>query len=518
MLVTKVSSQLQETSRVAAESVARSYTLFRWAVAFIVLITLSIVALEGWRLSRDYQNAFATAGDSATNLARAAAQHAEDAVRQVDTILVGLRERIEGDGIASMNVPRLHRLLGDQVRLLPQLHGLYVLDADGRLTVSDKDALLADASIADREYFLYHQNHPDRGLHIGPVIVSRFTRDQVIPISRRLDKPDGSFAGVFLGTVDIRYFSDYYGAFKVDDSGVFVLALRDGPVLVKRPLLDAAIGMSLAGGEVYRKRLAHDSEGLIQMTSVVDNQPRIFAYKALTDLPLVVEAGISSYSIVKGWQHDVLKTLMIMLVMLSGIGVFSYFFLQQLRSKIAMAEALQIAHAAVQDMAIRDSLTGLANRRQLDERLAEEVARAERSALPLSLVMLDVDYFKGYNDQYGHLAGDEALRRVASVIAHSLQRPGDLGARYGGEEFTLVLPDTDSEGACRVADSLLDNLRALAIEHGGSPFGYITASAGVYVAPPGTAATPLSMIKWADAALYQAKQAGRNRWCLAHES
>ena len=509
----KTSSQLLETSRVAEESVIRSYAVFRWAVAFISVIVLFIVALEGMRIVHDYRHAFAAASNSANNLTRAAAQHAQDAVSQVNSMLVGVRERVEGDGLASLDKGRITRLFTEQVGLMGQLHGLVIFNAQGHRVVSNKNNLLEDLDVSNREYFQYHKTHADRDLHLGPVIISHITGEPVIPLTRRLDNPDGSFAGVLLGALRTRYFSDYYAEFKVDAQGVFVLALRDGQVLVRRPALEGVTDISLARGEVYQNRLPYSSEGEIQMTSLVDNQPRLFGYKALDSFPLVIEVGISTDFIIKGWQRDLLKTFIIVIVMLLIIAAFSYFFLQQLRSRIVMAEALHVAHTAVQELAMRDGLTGLGNRRLLDNRLDEEVARAARSAQPLSLILLDIDYFKRFNDRYGHPEGDACLRRVADAILSSLRRPTDLAARYGGEEIAVLLANTDAAGAGIVAEEILSAIRALDIVHEDSPFARLTASAGVSVSTLIVETlTPAALIKAADEALYLAKQNGRDQW------
>jgi diguanylate cyclase (GGDEF)-like protein len=509
----KTSSQLLETSRVAEESVIRSYALFRWAVVFISVIVLFIVALEGMRIVHDYRHAFETASNSANNLTRAAAQHAQDAVSQVDSMLAGVRERVEGDGLASLDKERLTRLFTEQVGLMAQLHGLVIFDEHGHRVASNKNNLTGDLDVSAREYFRYHKSHADRGLRLGQVIISHLTGEPVIPLSRRLDKPDGSFGGVLLGALRTRYFSDYYAEFKIDAQGVFVLALRDGQVLVRRPALEGVTDISLARGEVYQNRLPYSSEGEIQMTSLVDNQPRLFGYKALNSFPLVIEVGISTDSIIRGWQRDLLKTFIIVIVMLIIIAAFSYFFLQQLRSRIVMAEALHVAHAAVQELAMRDGLTGLGNRRLLDSRLEEEVARATRSALPLGLILLDIDYFKRFNDRYGHPEGDACLRRVADAILSTLRRPSDLAARYGGEEIAILLADTDAVGAGIVAEEILTAIRGLDISHANSPFARLTASAGVSASTLiAGALTPEALIKAADEALYMAKQNGRDQW------
>jgi diguanylate cyclase len=163
-------------------------------------------------------------------------------------------------------------------------------------------------------------------------------------------------------------------------------------------------------------------------------------------------------------------------------------------------------------MALTDSLTGLANRRHLDSALKQEVGRAKRQGYPLSLIMLDVDHFKRFNDRYGHLAGDECLQDVAGVIKRALKRPADTAARYGGEEFTVLLPDTDMPGAIQVAQEILQAIVGLGIAHSDNPCAVVTASAGVSTAlATSQEMTPAGMIKAADACLYYAKHSGRNR-------
>jgi diguanylate cyclase (GGDEF)-like protein len=166
-----------------------------------------------------------------------------------------------------------------------------------------------------------------------------------------------------------------------------------------------------------------------------------------------------------------------------------------------------------------DGLTGLANRRRFDEVLDQECRRARREGAPLALIMTDVDFFKKYNDNYGHQGGDECLRRVASVLAESARRPADLAARYGGEEFAVVLPHTTEQGAATVAEALRAGVAGLNILHAGSVAApHVTLSLGVAVAEPESASmNPATLIEQADAALYEAKGAGRNCWTV-HQS
>jgi diguanylate cyclase (GGDEF)-like protein len=159
-----------------------------------------------------------------------------------------------------------------------------------------------------------------------------------------------------------------------------------------------------------------------------------------------------------------------------------------------------------------DGLTGVANRRFFGAQLAREFLRLQRLAQPLSLVMIDVDHFKAYNDHYGHLVGDECLGQLAQAIQGALHRPGDLLARYGGEEFVCLLPHTALDGAVLVAQGIVDALRALALPHAASPLGStLTVSMGVACMSPSPSNSAQQLLADADRRLYLAKNAGRDR-------
>lgn len=177
----------------------------------------------------------------------------------------------------------------------------------------------------------------------------------------------------------------------------------------------------------------------------------------------------------------------------------------------ARTAELELANSELAKRSNTDGLTGVANRRHFDEALAQEVARARRTKEPVALIMLDVDHFKKFNDQYGHLAGDHCLIRVAGVIDASVRRPGDLAARYGGEEFAIVAASCGGEDALTLAEMLRERIEQLAITHAASPAGVVTASFGVAVLVPDHSNGAAQLIAMADKALYRAKEGGRNR-------
>lgn len=168
------------------------------------------------------------------------------------------------------------------------------------------------------------------------------------------------------------------------------------------------------------------------------------------------------------------------------------------------------AHDRLKSLSVTDTLTGLYNRRKFDEELLQCWKQGGRQGTPCSLLMIDIDYFKRYNDHYGHLEGDQCLASVARVLAECAVRPRDIVARIGGEEFALLLPDTPETGAKIVAARLLESLDKLGIVHQASPLGYVSISVGVATVLPKRA----NVRDWqqaADQALYQAKHAGRNQ-------
>ncbi|GAB4347866.1 MAG: hypothetical protein Fur0042_14460 [Cyanophyceae cyanobacterium] len=196
-------------------------------------------------------------------------------------------------------------------------------------------------------------------------------------------------------------------------------------------------------------------------------------------------------------------------------------FLEQLAEQVAIAVqqaglVQRLAHTnhQLEKMANQDGLTGIANRRYFDTSLHREWHR--RPSRPLGILLGDVDAFKGYNDRYGHLAGDDCLRQVATAIARTLRRATDDVFRYGGEEFIILLPDTDLAGVIQVGRMVLEAVRSLQIDHIDSPaIPYVTLSLGGISAPPNPEQSPTDLVDWADRALFQAKEHGRNQLWVA---
>ena len=184
-----------------------------------------------------------------------------------------------------------------------------------------------------------------------------------------------------------------------------------------------------------------------------------------------------------------------------------------MRARVGTLIALKRQSDLLRELARVDALTGLANRRHFDEFLVTEWRRCTRSVTPLALILIDLDHFKGFNDHYGHQAGDTCLQEVSACLKGAFTRSHDLVARYGGEEFVCVLPETSGEGAEAKARSLESAVRALAIPHEKNAVhgGIVTISAGVAVAVPAVGDDTTALMLCADRALYMAKHAGRGQ-------
>ncbi|WP_230629904.1 diguanylate cyclase [Comamonas testosteroni] len=213
-------------------------------------------------------------------------------------------------------------------------------------------------------------------------------------------------------------------------------------------------------------------EGSFSDTSYIDGARRLYFFKTLPNLPFIIMMAKAHSDIYVVWRH---RTLLIASVMgtltLAFIGLSCDFEVQLKRKIRTEAEPAMLART--------DGLTGLSNRHKLDEILDQEWRRATRHQSTLSLLFVDIDCFKAYNDNYGHQAGDNVLATVAKCIANNIRRPGDSTARYGGEEFLVVLPDTSSDGAEFIAENIHLAICKLAVEHTESAFGHITVSIDV---------------------------------------
>jgi diguanylate cyclase (GGDEF)-like protein len=181
-----------------------------------------------------------------------------------------------------------------------------------------------------------------------------------------------------------------------------------------------------------------------------------------------------------------------------------------LRARVKIQIELCVKAEMLLDLARRDPLTGIFNRRYFNDRLRDEWARHQRTREPVAVAMVDLDWFKQFNDLYGHVKGDECLVAIADVLRQATRRPGELVARFGGEEFILLLPGTSVPAAAAIGEKLCDDVRGMQYPHGHSCIGHVSISIGLASTVPDDTLRPMELIRSADEALYAAKAAGRN--------
>lgn len=213
-----------------------------------------------------------------------------------------------------------------------------------------------------------------------------------------------------------------------------------------------------------------------------------------------------------GWVESSLRTIR---HPISNVPTGALQIVRDISERKHSEQKLEAAYHAAEALADQDALTGLANRRRLDEFLAGEWKRGLRDHAPLSFLLMDVDRFKSFNDTYGHIQGDICLQRIAQITQSFVSRTSDLAARYGGEEFAFVLPCTSSEGALRIAEEMCAELRRVGVPNTATPEGIVTVSIGCATLVPGISCCAQDLVEMADRALYKAKREGRNRVCTA---
>jgi diguanylate cyclase (GGDEF)-like protein len=480
----------------------RSSRMFVWSMTALGLVILfSFFAAIGYD---SYLGTLQINRQAAMNIAALAEQ---DVARTVELYDLSLRSVI--DGINDPDVMRLEprwrqKALFDTSSTAQGLGALVVLDRSGTIVLDSRSASPRAGNFVDREYFIIQRDSPPGiGLYVSRPFRARLQGDiWSISISRRIDRADGSFGGIVSGTMKLVHFQQLFSKVALGLNGSITLLGDDGTIIVSDVADDGRIGGNWQAASAFA-HLPGGARGSFVSDEATDGIARLYAFQRVGELPLVVMVGLSKSQVLAPWWSKILLLSGIFAVM-AGSVVFLVWILETELHRRASAE-----FAAAQ-LARTDGLTKLANRRWFDEVLSHEWSRAARDGRPISMVMIDADRFKLFNDSYGHQSGDGVLATIAVVIADATGRPSDLAARYGGEEFAVLLPDTDERGAMRIAAAIRDGVNGRRIAHAASEHEIVTVSAGVATAVPRPGMRAASLVRDADAALYRAKALGRN--------
>lgn len=611
-------------------------SLSRRAALYVAAICIAILGLEAWREWNSYDAAVQRAVASSLNLAHSLRQHADDtfelAQETVSAIVYEAQAAGLGDdGLAAIEA-RMRRSIGDSSRLLR----VDIYDPDGKWLATTAQNLPPGPRQTGYSYFQNHRNSISQAPFIGrPVQVPN--GDWILTVSQRLNRPDGSFGGVVVATIDVQYFSRFYSTFDVGTQGAISLASTSGTLLARWPYSAQQVGRDLSRAPLFEQELATRKSGHFETASTIDGVNRLNAFDSSYRYPLVAVVSVSRAEVISSWLNGAVQRVAIAAALTLGLALLGLRLADQInrrqRSEMILAQkeaefrllaesasdlverfapdgrrlyispamerllghkpqellgtnavetiyeedrpavvaatgrlrrgetteetvvfraqhadgreiwletSLRVAaptdlqeggvvgvtrdvserkrlEMKLASLATIDGLTGLANRRAFDDALVREVTRCRRSQSPLSLLMIDCDRFKRFNDDYGHLAGDACLKAIASVIVERARRPLDVVARYGGEEMVVLLPDTDLSAARMIGSEICRQVQGLRIPHTRNlPWKIATVSVGIATLEPRDVETRDGswLVSTADLALYDAKAQGRNQ-CVA---
>lgn len=465
----------------------------------LVMTALSATVLYQGRL-----DAMERARETSRNLALIAERDIE---RNFELYALSLEAVVDGMRDPDMLAlpPRLRReLLFDRAATAKYLGSVLVLDAAGNITIDSGSDVPRKGNFADRKYFIIQRDNPDAGLYVSAPYHSRLRGGSPsIALSRRLSHPDGSFAGIVLIAVNLEYFHALFAGLSLGPHGAVSLIGTDGIMVMRQPYDVHTIGRDISKASTFQ-RFRSAPEGSFSDTASIDGVRRLYFFRNFPHLPLIIMVAEAEQDIFAAWRKRALTIGSLMVAFGLSFVALSFLMGAQLRRRMLAESELQL-------LARMDGLTGLHNRRTLGEILDHEWRRACRTRSVFSLLFVDIDWFKAFNDTYGHQAGDDALAAVARCIGENIPRPADTAARYGGEEFVVVLPDTPPAGAALIAEQIRTAISELAIEHAGSEYGRVTASIGAASWAPEQDGDVSAVIKAADEALYNAKATGRNK-------
>ncbi|RMO06138.1 GGDEF domain-containing protein [Pseudomonas coronafaciens pv. zizaniae] len=499
---------------VEAGFLKRDLRLASWLIFVVCICVVMLMVWQAWTARRNTLDNIQT---STVNLAGALSTYTDGIFKQSELMLIGLTERVEKDGIGPDQLERLRSVIAREMGALPQIDTVSLYDANG-ICIFSSNPKEVGINSAQRDFFQRHLHTPGKAPYIGPTIRSRASGEWVISVSRRIENPDSSFAGLMVVTIGVEHLLKFYSAIQIGKTGVISLTSTAGQLRVRYPHLEGEIGRDLSSTPIFTSELDSPS-GTTRFVSRIDGVSRFYAFKRSDVYPIVTVVALGQKEAMLDWLGQTKQSILVMLVLLGLVVGLGFRLLGHIHSRIRVEDQLLGSQAALirlnqhlELIASEDKLTGLANRRRFDQFLDLEFKRARRERSTLSLILIDADHFKRYNDHYGHLAGDECLVTLARMVEQCIRRPADVAARYGGEEIAVVLPGTDESNARQVAENILHAIGDRQIEHADSPFGIVTVSLGVATfIGTDRRLDQRGLIELADRALYAAKSQGRNR-------
>jgi len=470
------------------------------------LTVIAILCIVTFLLIREHANAQQAATRSATTIAQLIDADVLRTVELYDLTLQGLIAAAQRDDLKQVSPQIRHLVLFDRSTAARYKGDILLLDKHGEVLADSSLITPKPGNFADRDYFLAHAFNSDTGMFISRPFKPRCDCEDKdewrISFSRRISSPAGEFLGVAVASMRMSYFDQLFHSLDIGTDSTLAIINDDGILLAQTPSLEEnSIGKSFASRPNV-VRMLRERSGSFESVSSIDGEGRLYTFTRVGNLPLMVIVALSVDEVFATWNRTA-----IIISGATGVLCIGLLWLTWL-----LCRELRLRHNAGQELAqlaATDALTGVANRRALDQALHHEWFRAQRSGNPLSLLMIDADHFKAFNDRHGHQAGDEALRALAVIIRANVHRPADLVARYGGEEFSVILAETDSEGARQIAEHIRAAVQKMPLaDESQTP---MTVSIGIATWTTASDISLEQLLFIADKALYEAKERGRNR-------
>ncbi len=489
-----------------AKTIGQPSPLVIWtatAVGLLIqLMVFAVIALDS------YQATVKSSFETTESIARLIEQDIARNIELYDLSLQAVAESVQDSELMALPSRVRQIAVFDRTTTAPGLGAMVVLDKDGSIVLDSVQSPVRPGNFADREYFKFQRDTPNaNGFYISRPFEARLQQKAwSVSISRRLNKPDGGFNGIVSGTLKLDFIKQRLETLALGRNGIATLFRADGVVLVQNGSGTENIGADWSKAALF-KHAKDESSGTYAGAGLMGGMPRLYAYRRVGDLPLLVSAGIARADVLAPWWLKIELLFAVFAVMAASVILLVAMFNRELRRRIVAEKGQAV-------LARQDKLSQLSNRLGFDEALAQAWRRAARERQPLSLLMIDVDHFKQFNDRYGHPDGDRVLMAIGGAIGGAVRRPGDVAARYGGEEFAVLLPNTGTDGATRVAETIRRQVAAMAIIHDISSYRIVTLSVGVATVVPAMNLSAQALVADADRALYAAKSGGRNRVCM----
>lgn len=433
-------------------------------------------------------------------------------IQRIDLTLLDIAEELEETSLRRTDEPAMRQLLRRHYRHHATIDVLVVADATGRIAFTSGVASEKPVSIADRSYFATLRDNANAGLVLSKPVTGRLTGSRVLIFARRINTPEGRFAGAVFASVRTARFAEMFQSLDLGTEGVASFTDLDLNLIARQPeppWAGATSGTRILSEAFSQAQKRHPGAGAFRTVGVLDQVDRMMSYRRLEHYPGYLFLGIGTADMLAEWRKEAATMAVLMAVVILATAMASCLLHLGWQRQASATAALDALNKRLLLHARTDALTGCANRRHFLEVLEGERQRALRYDTDFCVLALDLDFFKAVNDRHGHQGGDQVLCCFASVVGNML-RPTDLLGRMGGEEFEILLPETTLPAAAIMAERIRQAVSAtrLPLADGQAA---MTVSIGVAQWDRDGPDTSETLLRRADTALYAAKGGGRNQ-------